>query len=49
LYSYKGDIFPEKSIPMLVKSYENPNKSLENRLKIGESLLDVAERYIYQK
>lgn len=42
--SAMGDIYPDRAIPLLCDAYMDLQVQYEHRLKVGESLLDVAER-----
>ncbi|KAL9655140.1 hypothetical protein ABK040_008916 [Willaertia magna] len=39
-----GDVYPDEIIPILVDSFGNKKQPIEERLKIGESLVEIAER-----
>ncbi|KAG2393977.1 hypothetical protein C9374_003741 [Naegleria lovaniensis] len=39
-----GDVYPDTIIPILVDTFSDKRQAIEQRLKIGESLVDLAER-----
>nr|CAG4712874.1 unnamed protein product [Naegleria fowleri] len=39
-----GDVYPDTIIPILVDTFGDKKQTIEQRLKIGESLVDLAER-----
>ncbi|EFC41592.1 predicted protein [Naegleria gruberi] len=39
-----GDVYPDEIIPILTDTYQDKKQQVEQRLKIGESLLEIAER-----